>query len=412
MSLTERTGPSRTSTDGGSGPRLPLGELSWQLLVPGARAAAATWLVVALPALLAWVVAPLSTVSWVQALGVAGAGWFLGHGMPVSVGSTSISIAPLGLTLLVLWMTTRSVRRLLDDSEAAARGTTWPRQLGRHLLPGYAVGYAAVALLAWLLTLAGPVRPNLLAVLGALWVPAASVLWCLLRRHGAGDEAPLVGTVLDRVPRWVARSLGPGVRGAVVLVLLGGLLVVAAVLLKLSTVTGLHAALGAGVVGGAVLVLGQLLVVPNLALWAVSWCAGPGFVVADGSTMTLHGGEPGLLPLVPVLGALPSGGRLPGWLVLVLLVPVAVGVLVSHLALRDLARLSSWRTKAVTSATACLVAAVLVGLAASLGSGSAGVDRLRQMGPTPWLLTLALLGELLLGALLHLGVDRLRVHRR
>lgn len=175
--------------------------------------------------------------------------------------------------------------------------------------------------------------------------------------------------------------------------------------------TGLHTALDAGVVGGAVLVVGQLLVVPDLAVWATAWLVGPGFSLGEGASVTLSGAQPGLLPLVPVLGALPAGGELPGWVVGLLALPVVVGALVSWLACRRLARLSGWRTKLETAVTACVVTALLVLVASSLASGSLGVQRLQHVGPNPWLVAACVLGELLVGALAHLGVDRLLQRR-
>ncbi len=109
---------------------------------------------------------------------------------------------------------------------------------------------------------------------------------------------------------------------------------------------------------------------------------------------------------------MPQGGDLPGVLLALPAVPVAVGAVVSWLACRDLARLSSWRVKATTAGAACAVTTVLVLTAGLLASGSLGVQRLAQVGPSAWLLALAVLGELLLGAALHVGVDRLLLRRR
>ncbi|MDQ2757545.1 MAG: DUF6350 family protein [Actinomycetota bacterium] len=385
--------------------------LAWELVAPGIRTALATWLVLALPSLLAWVVAPLSSVSWLQAAGIAGAGWYLAHGLSVSVGATSVGLAPLGLTALMLLMTTRSVRRLLDNSEAAARGTTWPHRLVSRLLPGYALGYLTVALMVWLTTLAGAARPSALAVPATLGVPFVATLICLLRRHGRGEPAPLVGALLDRAPRWVTRAIGPGVWGGAALGACGLVVVVVALVVRMGTVTALHTSLDAGFVGGAVLVVGQLLVVPDLAVWATAWLAGPGFSLGQGTSVTLSGAHPGLLPLVPVLGVLPTGGEFPGWVLALLATPVLVGAVVSWLACRSLARLSSWRTKLETAGAACLVSAVLVLAAMLLASGSLGVQRLQHVGPDPWLVTGAVLGELVVGALAHLGVDRLLQRR-
>ena len=79
---------------------------------------------------------------------------------------------------------------------------------------------------------------------------------------------------------------------------------------------------------------------------------------------------------------------------------------------RPMARLTSWRTKLAASAAAVTVSALVIALLAVLGDGSVGVERLRQVGPSLFLLGAALLGELLLGVLLNVGVDRVRQHRR
>ena len=370
----------------------------WPAPAAGALAAGGSWLVLALPALVVWVATAHTTVGWGDALGIASAGWFLGHGASVAVGDLSISLAPLGLLLLALVITARSARRLLDRTERAAPGTTWPRTLARQVVPGFVLGYAAAGVLAWLLTLAGPARPGLVGVLVVLAVPILALAWALLGRYVAGEECGVVGDWLDRLPRWLPRAVRPGVHGAMALLGLGTVLVVVMVVARWETVSGLHAAVNAGVVGGVALTAGQLLVLPNLAVWGLAWLAGPGFQIADGSTITLAGAHPGLMPLIPVLGALPSEGTWSGWLVLLLAVPVLAGGGIGWLACRNLARLSSWRTKLATAVTAAATSAVVITVLAALGSGAVGVDRLGSVGTRPLVFGAALLGLLVAGA--------------
>jgi hypothetical protein len=408
MSLLDRVRPSRTSrAEGEALPDVP----RWEPALTGALAAAGSWLVLVLPAVIVWLVTPRTTVAFGEAVGVASAVWFLGHGSPVSVGAMSISVVPLGLWALAVVVTTRGMGRMLTRTEAAARGTTWPSLLGRRHLPGFAAGYAGFALVALLLTLAGPARPGLLGVVVALTLPVVATAICLVRRHAAGEASPYVGDWLGRLPRWVERAIAPGVWGSATLLLLGTLLVAVMVVARISTVTGLYAALAAGLLGALALTLAQLLLLPNLAIWALAWVAGPGFSVADGSAITLSGARPGLLPMIPVLGALPSDGAWSRWLLLVLALPVAVGFGVSHRACGQIARLASWRTKLVTSLASVAVSAVVIAVLTALSTGSAGVDRLRFVGPDPLALAAALLGELVVGALLQVGVDQVRQRR-
>ena len=94
-----------------------------------------------------------------------------------------------------------------------------------------------------------------------------------------------------------------------------------------------------------------------------------------------------------------------------MLVPIAIGVLVGWRSLRAVSRLSTWQIKAETSATACLLCAVVLTLAVWLSSGSAGADRLAHVGANPWAVGGALLGELLLGAALTVAGSHLRSRR-
>ena len=384
----------------------------WQAPAAGALSAAGSWLVLALPALVVWVATAHTTVGWGDALGIASAGWFLGHGASVAVGELSLSLAPLGLWLLALLLTVRGARRLLDRTERSAPGTTWPRALVRQVVPGFVLGYAAAGLLAWLLTLAGPARPGFAAVLVVLGIPVLALAWALLRRYVAGEECGVVGEWLDRLPRWLPRAVRPGVHGAAILLGLGTVLVVLMVAARWSTVSGLHAAVNAGLVGGGVLTAAQLLVLPNLAVFALAWLAGPGFQIADGSTITLAGAHPGLMPMIPVLGALPSDGAWSGWLILLLSVPVLAGGVIGWLACRSLARLSSWRTKLATALAAVVTSAAGLTVLAALGSGAVGVDRLSAVGTRPLVFGAALLGLLVAGAALSVLSAQLLLRAR
>ena len=384
----------------------------WQAPAAGALAAAGSWLVLALPALVVWVATAHTTVGWGDALGIASAGWFLGHGASVAVGELSLSLAPLGLWLLALLLTVRGARRLLDRTERSAPGTTWPRALVRQVVPGFVLGYAAAGFLAWLLTLAGPARPGFAAVLVVLGIPVLALAWALLRRYVAGEECGVVGEWLDRLPRWLPRAVRPGVHGAAILLGLGTVLVVLMVAARWSTVSGLHAAVNAGLVGGGVLTAAQLLVLPNLAVFALAWLAGPGFQIADGSTITLAGAHPGLMPMIPVLGALPSDGAWSGWLILLLSVPVLAGGVIGWLACRSLARLSSWRTKLATALAAVVTSAAGLTVLAALGSGAVGVDRLSAVGTRPLVFGAALLGLLVAGAALSVLSAQLLLRAR
>lgn len=64
-------------------------------LLAGAGAALASALVIVLPALIAWVASPQSTVPWTDALGVGASLWLLSGGSWLRAGSASIAFVPL-----------------------------------------------------------------------------------------------------------------------------------------------------------------------------------------------------------------------------------------------------------------------------------------------------------------------------
>jgi hypothetical protein len=148
---------------------------------------------------------------------------------------------------------------------------------------------------------------------------------------------------------------------------------------------------------------------PNLGLWAVSFLAGTGFSAVEGASATWTGSRTSLLPMIPVLGALPEPGAFPGIVPAVVLLPVLVGVLVGWRALRSVARLSTARTKLTAVGVAVLMAAGSVGALDLLGGGSLGVARLSNIGAPAGAMTLALLVELSLGAGLVVVWDRWRL---
>jgi hypothetical protein len=203
----------------------------------------------------------------------------------------------------------------------------------------------------------------------------------------------------------------PGLEGAALLLGVGTALCVAMVAVHLGQVSHLQSELAPGLLGGVVLVLGQLAVLPNLGLWAVSFVAGTGFSAVEGASATWTGSRSSLLPIVPVLGALPQPGAFPVLLPAVVMLPVAVGAFVAWRALRTVARLSQGRTKLIVVAVAVAVAAVTLGALDVLGGGSLGVARLSRIGAPAQAMTLALLAELAVGACLVLAWNHWRVRR-
>jgi hypothetical protein len=203
----------------------------------------------------------------------------------------------------------------------------------------------------------------------------------------------------------------PAATGVAALLATGMAVVVLLVVLRFGQVAHLHDELAAGVVGGVVLTVAQVLCLPNLGLWAVSFVAGTGFSVVEGASTTWTGSRSALMPMVPVLGALPDPGAFPGWLPALALLPVGVGALIGWRSLRSVALLSTTRTKLLVTGTAVALAAGAVGLLDAVAGGSLGSQRLADLGAPAGPMTLALLVELAVGAGLVLAWDRWRLRR-
>ncbi|WP_394622957.1 cell division protein PerM, partial [Escherichia coli] len=72
----------------------------------------------------------------------------------------------------------------------------------------------------------------------------------------------------------------------------------------------LHQQIGATGWGGFCLILLQLAWLPTMALWGTAWTMSPGFAFGTGTFVSPLGSHLGIVPALPVLGALPPNGPL------------------------------------------------------------------------------------------------------
>ncbi|GAA2021766.1 hypothetical protein GCM10009740_08140 [Terrabacter terrae] len=376
----------------------------------GALAAVGTWSVVVLPALVGWLAAPESTVGWFSAVSLASAIWFLGHGQSVGAGGVAISLTPLLLLGVFVYITQRFARRLAATQRLRVGPGDWSRVAQWGVVPGFLVGYALVSALFALFTLGGPATPGVAAVLGSLLVPLAALGFVLLRPDD--EEAPaFVRTWFRRGPTWLPSVWRTGWRAAGLLLAVGLVVVAVQLVVSWSAVADIQGQYGANVGALVVITLAQLALLGNAATWALSFLAGPGFQVALGSTIAPAGAHPGLLPLVPALGALPQAADYPGAVYAVLLVPVALGAWVGRRVDAELEFFGDLGARVRATAVAAVIAVAVVVAVTALGTGAVGVDRLSAVGPHLWSFAAALTAEVVGGALLYLGARVLLEHR-
>ena len=162
--------------------------------------------------------------------------------------------------------------------------------------------------------------------------------------------------------------------------------------------TSLHSALDPGTAGGIALLLAQLAVVPNALVWAASYALGSGFVVGAGSMVAPAGTELGMLPGLPLLGALPAAGPGDPALLWWMASGVLAGAVAAGIVVRSRPGLRFDACSLLGGLAGVLAALVFVGLGWAAG-GDLGAARLTGLGPR--------LGPLLVMAVTTMGLSGL-----
>lgn len=356
--------------------------------------------VVVVPALAAQVVGSGSGATALDAIIIALNVLVLGHGggimLSTGVIDGAVTLTPFGLLLLVVMLSALAMRRVgralrpvRDDGvlrEGALRDSG--SALGMYAVV-YAIGLAVLAGIGRSadsspMVTSAVVSGLMVAVIGGV----IGLLWSL--RREPTDSVPGV-RVLDLLPApygEIARAALLAVTG---LLGLGMGVVVVMMLVSVPAQSALFDGLAPGIVGGFVLTLIQLALLPLVAVWALTVMLGGTIGVGTATGISLGGSETGVLPALPILGALPGPGEFPAvtWALLILpALPVALGAL---RLVRDTAaferrdRITAWVAYPITVIVACL-------LLAGLSTGGIGDGRLVHLGPQMSTLALPLIG--------------------
>lgn len=338
-------------------------------LLAGLQAALLSFLVIVVPTVVAYVATsgdPANAdLGWGQAVATGAAAWLLGHGAVLTVSGATVSIVPLGISALALFVAFASARRTARPTVGA-----WGAGVGGYVV---ALGVATV--------IAGPAGP----LGGPGWGWARLVL--------GGGALAAVGLGLGGLPPARRRSLSPlrrlpepvrrGLRaGAIVVaaaVAVAALVTTSWVLTGRATAGDVVVALDLTALDGVLLAVGQLALAPNLVGWALAWLTGPGFAVGAGTSFAPDAVIAGPLPALPLLGVLPPPGRTAAWVPAVL---VVLGIAAGWWLHRRARSEGGWARLAAL-AVATLTAGLGVGFATLLAGGSAGPGRMAVVGGDP-----------------------------
>jgi hypothetical protein len=372
-----------------------------------AQAAIISALVVIAPIVAVWATSGFGSAGFDVLARLAGQAWLVIHGVPLyltTVGEGSaarpetgtLSLLPLGLTLIPFLLAWRAGRRL---ARASYTDQLWQALLGSWLVYagfGIATGFICrtedVEVFLWWAGLLPLVPFGLGMVIGA--------------RREAGSWSRLIGVdAVDWIARtsqhsrWAGSYLASAAKAGFVAVIaalaISSALLAVDLFIHWNLVVAVYEALDAGPVGGAALTIAQLGFLPNLAVFALAWLTGSGFALGVGSQVGPLGTAVGPLPTIPVFAAIPSGPLDFGPVALV--VPVLAGVLAGWWFLREGENhFDEWlsiklRVRWLTAAASTLFLALIVGAAAGalaaalawLARGSAGIGRLSDIGPDP-----------------------------
>lgn len=261
--------------------------------------------------LLGWAaVGALVAAGWLSAMGLAPAtvletvsqGWLGLHGVGFTLAGLPLALTPLGLSALVCLAMGAVSGYAVSQVEAD--------ELERR--PWRAVALAVVAC-----TLTYTLGATLLAsIVGApRQATACFVGAALLSGVGSLLGALRVSPVrLEWLPPWAAelpRAVAAGIGGLATASAIG---LVVAIGTHTKQIAALQQAVSPDGVGTALLLASDLAYLPNLLFWSGAYLLGAGFTVGAGTLLTPTTATLGLLPAIPVAGALPvvppPGGQL------------------------------------------------------------------------------------------------------
>lgn len=346
-------------------------------VLAGVEAAFAGWAITTVLTMVAYL--SIRSNTWMNdttprdALGLGGDLWSAVVGGTTVVGGVSYRAIPtlVGVLLVVL------VRILLRATAG------FPRSSALFAVPGF-------LLTSWLLVGASGQHSHWwTGTLGAIIIPLVGSVWFVASGYSRDDGAPAM-------QHWISGGFKMGGLLVVALALAASVASIVALSLSWTRVSGIHELLGASSAADSTFIVGvQVLFAPSVVAWAAAWWSGAGFLTATDALHSPSAADQGPIPPIPLLGAVPESA--PGmWLILL---PILLGLAVGAVC--------AWRFRREhllhQSAQGLLATAVFAAVAALWmwsATMSLGAVRLSAMGPRVGWVTLALVLEIALPAVL------------
>ena len=327
-------------------------------------------------ALLAWATAGSATGNTGDPLRAALWIWIGAHSIPFDLSlppsglAGHLSYLPLGALIFPVLAirngVARTIERLDNDSSLVAPARAV-----------FAAGYTLFALAASLFSKTESIRPvwyfALIYVLPFSLLCAATV-----GRRVALGQGFLYGS------RIIALLLG-------VSAIVFGLLL----LMNISVVKNLTTVLQPGIFGGFLLLILNILYIPNAIVSTLASLSGVGFAVGSGTLVSPLSFRLNKIPAMPLLGALPDGKSMISFIGILFVVAAGALLVTWTISLNQKVLIQS-----------LIVAVLLAAFVGYSGSGALITDAMSAVGVSTWKFTLAIAAELGLGALLALYIPR------
>lgn len=375
----------------GGAPKKPRERADVVATLPVAAITAALWaagvglVVIGVLTSVAWAVSSRGADGISTPLRASGTIWLAAHHVPVETPAGPVTLLPLLLLALPVVLLVRAGRW-------AARITSLSGRNDAALV--VVAGTAVYAFVGFLVA-------EVAGIADATSSPQTALLCCGAVALLSLSAGVLVGSgmhrsLIARLPLLVRRGAVAAATTGAALVAAAGLTLLVALALRFHTVSSLGREAAPGVLDAAALLLVSLAYLPNLLLWALAYAAGPGFAIGGGAVVDPFSVSGGLLPGVPVLGAIPQDP--PPGAPLLLLLPVLAGM-AGAAALRRRGRLDIV-DEAVVLLGSSAVVGVVVGVLCWLSAGALGSGRLADVGPDGLVVGLAVAGLTVAGGLL------------
>jgi hypothetical protein len=363
----------RTSSAGGRPRGRPLVLTAF---VGGVVSAGSTVLVAIGVALAGWFAADAGRYGDTRdAMRVGADAWLMAHGADLHLDSATVTLLPLGVTLLCVYVAYRvGVWAAATSAAGDAAADLRPVVTGVGV---QAATYAVCAFLAAVLA----AHPR------AESAPAQALLGGFVLSVLAGGGGLLAGSgqgaaLWRRSPVWLRSVLAGASATLLVLFAAGCFLVGAALVSDFGTAATVLSRLHADGPGGLMYTVVGVLFLPNAALLGLAYLLGPGFAIGTGTVVSPTAVMIGPVPAFPLLAALPADGATPAWTTALMGLPVLLALVGVVLAAR-VAPVARFEVGAMCGLAAGLLAAVALTALVSLAGGAAGPGRMADIGADP-----------------------------